>query len=85
MSDFLWELPHDLRTQIAAFVRDRHVSLTEDVSAALSTVPGFDTRGWRDFASVAVNLFASATESGGLDNRRGVLHDFCQAAASTGV
>jgi diguanylate cyclase (GGDEF)-like protein len=82
MSDYLWEIPHDLRTRIATAVRDQQVALTEDVSAALTNVPGSDPKGSREFSGIVVSLFASATESGGLDNRRGVLHDFCQAASS---
>ena len=82
MSNYLWELPHYLRTRIAELLRENQVSLTEDVSAVLGGMAGMDTSNTRQFSAVLVNLFASATESGGVDHKRGVLHDFAHAAAA---
>ena len=80
MSNYLWELPHFLRTRIAELLRENQLSLTEDVSAVLGGMAGMDASNTRQFSAILVNLFASATESGGVDHKRGVLHDFAQAA-----
>jgi diguanylate cyclase (GGDEF)-like protein len=85
MSNYLWELPHDLRTRIAEKLREHQLPLTEDVSLALSGVPGIDAAGGREFSSILINLFSSATEAGGLDQSRGVLHDFCNATGQMQV
>ena len=80
MSNYLWELPHDVRTRVAATLRQHHRSLTEDIAAALGSLAGFEASGSREFSAILVNLFAAAIEAGGLDQRRGVLHDFSHAA-----
>ena len=85
MSNYLWELPHHLRTRLAAILRQQQLSLTEDISAALDSMPGFEGAGKREFSAILVNLYAAAIEAGGLDQRRSVLHDFAHAAAPTQI
>ena len=85
MSNYLWELPHDLRSRVAATLRQQQLSLTEDISAALGSMAGFEASSTREFSAILVNLYAAAVEAGGLDQRRGVLHDFAHAATPTQV
>lgn len=85
MRNYLWELPHDFRSRIAETLREQHSALAQDVSSMLASMPGFEAAPAREFALSLVNLFASASEAGGLDQSRGVLHDFCQAAAQMQV
>lgn len=82
MSNYLWELPHDIRTSIAATLRHEQMSLTEDISASIGGMAGVDPSGTREFSSILVHLFASAAEAGGLDQSRRVLHDFADAAGT---
>ena len=82
MSNYLWELPHHLRTRIAHTLRQEQLSLTEDISAALGGLAGIEPSGAREFSSLLLNLYSSATEAGGLDQSRGVLHDFAHAAGA---
>ena len=81
MSNYLWEIPHELRARIAQTLREHHLSLTEDLASALAGMPGIDATS-RDVPSTLVGLFASAAEAGGLDQSRGILHEFAQAAGS---
>ena len=82
MSHYLWELPYPLRTRIAATLRQQQPSLTEDVCTAMGSMAGIETTGIREFSSILVSLFASAAEAGGLDQSRGVLHDFAHGAGA---
>jgi diguanylate cyclase (GGDEF)-like protein len=84
-SSYIWELPRSVRTQIAETLRQHHVALTEDISSVLTDTPGIDGIDSRKLASILINLFASASESGSLDDGRGGVHDLCQAARNMQV
>lgn len=79
----LFEIPPEVPGRIAAVIRKHELRLAEEMIRALRTAPdvgeGVD---WRALATVFVKLFASTAEAGGLDARRGVLHDLCRLTDS---
>ena len=73
------------KTHIGEALREHHVSLTEDISSVLAGMPGVDGTDSAKFASILVNLFASASETGSLQLGRGGLHDLCQVTRNMQV
>ncbi|MEX1127194.1 MAG: diguanylate cyclase [Vicinamibacterales bacterium] len=80
MLALLWDVPQDVRAQIAAAIRDHEVGLTADVTAALGEVPGLNKDDWHDCSEALVSLFAMSIDQGELDGRRGALHDLCRVS-----
>lgn len=74
----LFEIPHDVRGRIAATIREHSIGLIEDIAGTMASSSAADATDWHALATVYVGLFASTTEAGGLDGRRGLLHDMCR-------
>jgi len=76
----LRELPRDLREQTVAAVRDRELSLTEDIAHALATGHGFESGSSHQFAGLLLSLLERALEDGEIDSRQGIIHGLTRFA-----
>jgi diguanylate cyclase (GGDEF)-like protein len=63
----LWELPHDLRTRVAAVIRERKPTLAEGIASAACRLSGSSREVWRDCAWALVAQFTATIRSGELD------------------
>lgn len=75
MHALLWDVPQEVRAQIADVIRDHDLALTADLTASLVEVPDLTQESWRECAGTLVGLFALSIDQGELDGRRGALHD----------
>ncbi|MEO6212500.1 MAG: diguanylate cyclase [Vicinamibacterales bacterium] len=78
----LFDISRDVRTRVAAAIREHEALLTEDIVATLGPAATLDGAGGRALATVFVESFASVMEQGGLETRRGVGYDLCPVTAS---
>jgi diguanylate cyclase (GGDEF)-like protein len=76
----LFDIPADVRLQIASVIREHAGSLAEDILITLGPAGALDTGGARTLALVLVGAFASVIEEAGLDTRRAVGHDISPSA-----
>src|SRR6476469_1746371 len=71
MTSALGEIPSRMRAQIAAAMRERGQTLTEDLARTLSGGEGLDQAGWRTCGHMIVDLLTRAIEEGAIDERSG--------------
>jgi GGDEF domain-containing protein len=63
----LWEVPHDIRVEVSAAIKERKFVLAEGIASAAADVSGLNRELWRDCAALLVVHFMTAIRSGELD------------------
>jgi diguanylate cyclase (GGDEF)-like protein len=69
------DIPRDLRARIAAAIRERRQTLSQDIATILVNSPQLDQTDWQTFGRVMVDLLALAVEERHIDERRGPVYD----------
>lgn len=85
MLALLWEVPQDVRAQIAEAIRNHEIPLSGDLASALAEAPGLTEENCRECSGVLMALFVVSLEHGELDGRRGALYDLCRFSSTATV